>query len=117
MQILVPQKYTAHQVRNAELKRDEFKPAKRTSASANLDNMTSLGKAVLLCSGHVSKFSAKHARYRAHPDKKLRRVHGRCDDCQQVDLCFLFLNERDARAEQEKLEKFKRTVEYGHLST
>ena len=114
MQILVPQQYTKRQIKAAELKREEFRPSRYTSGSANLDNMIELGKAVLLCATHTRKFNAVKARYSAHPDKKLRRVVGNCDVCQEHGLSFLFLNERDAHGELMKVEKFKRSLEYGH---
>ena len=55
------------------------------------------------------------ARYRAHPDKKMRRVLGNCDVCRRFELSHLFLNEKDADEERKKLEKFNRAVEYGNL--
>jgi hypothetical protein len=110
--ILIPQKYTRKQVDRAETKRVEFKPNRYTSGSANLDDMVQLGKAVILCGTHVRKFEPVKARYRAHPDKNLRRVRGNCDVCQQFGLSTLFLNEKDAEAEQRKVEKFRRAAEY-----
>ena len=97
--------------------RDEFKPSRYTSGSANLDNMIALNKAVILCPPHARKFTPKQARYMAHPDKKLRRVMGRCDVCNETGLSFLYLNLKDAEAEQRKLEKFKRALEYGRFYT
>lgn len=113
--IIVPQKYTARQVKQAELKRDEFRRNPYTSGSANLDNMIALGKAVILCPDHTRKFSPKQAHYRAHPDKKFRRVLGNCDVCKAFGLSSLFLNEKDADEEQKKLERFNRAREYGTL--
>lgn len=113
--ILVPQSWTFRQIKREELKRDEFRPSRYTSGCANLDDMVACGKAVILCPDHSRKFSPKHAKYRAHPDAKFRRVLGNCDWCQQCGLSLLFLNEIDAHAEQKKLEKFKRSVEYGTL--
>lgn len=115
LQILVPQKYTARQINRAETRRVEFKPSRYTSGSSNLDDMIALSKAVILCEPHKRKFEPAKARYRAHPDKNMRRVLGRCDVCQQFGLSFLFLNEKDAYDEQKKLEKFKRAIEYGTL--
>lgn len=115
MDILVPQKYTVRQVKQAELKRGEFRRNPYTSGSANLDNMIALNKAVILCLDHTRKFSPRQAHYRAHPDKNLRRVLGNCDVCKQFGLSNLFLNEKDADEEQKKLEKFKRAYEYGAL--
>jgi len=115
LEIIVPQKYTRKQVSRANTKRVEFKPNRYTSGSANLDDMIALGKAVILCGTHVRKFEPKRARYRAHPDKNLRRVWGNCDVCQSDGVSFLFLNEKDAENEQRKLEKFRRALEYGHI--
>lgn len=115
MDILVPQKYSVRQIKRAELKRDEFRPSRYTSGCANLDNMIALNKAVILCPDHTRKFSPKAARYRAHPDAKLRRVLGNCDVCRQFGHAFLFLNERDADEEHKKVERFKRACEYGAL--
>lgn len=117
MEILVRRNYSPQQVKRAQLKRDEFRPGRYTSGSANLDDMIELKKAVILCDTHSRKFSPKAARYRAHPDKRLRRVLGNCDVCKQFGLSFLFLNEKDAHEEQKKLERFRRAVEYGHLLT
>lgn len=115
LEIIVPRQYTARQVKRAELKRDEFRPNPYTSGVANLDNMIALGKAVILCFDHSRKFSPAKAHYRAHPDKKLRRVIGNCDVCKQYGLSHLFLNEKDADEEQKKLERFNRALEYGAL--
>ena len=117
MEILVPQKYTALEVKKADLKRSEFRRNPYTSGSANLDDMVALGKAVILCGGHARKFEPRKAHYRAHPDKNLRRVVGNCDICKMYGLSFLFLNEKDADEEHRKLEKFKRAVEYGSIFT
>lgn len=115
MQILVPQKYSRRQVVDAETKRQEFKPNRYTSGVANLDDMVALGKAVILCDEHKRKFEPKKARYMPHPEKNLKRVHGRCDVCQQFGLSFLYLNEVDAHAEMVKIARFKRALEYGHF--
>ena len=115
MEILIPQKWTPKQVKRAELKRDEFRRNPYTSGSANLDNMIALNKAVILCPDHTRKFSPVKARYRAHPDKNLRRVISNCDVCKVFGLSNLFLNEKDAYEEQKKLEQFKRALEYGRI--
>lgn len=112
LEILIPQKYTRKEVTRAELKRDAFKPNRYTSGSANLDDMIALGKAVILCATHVRKFEPKKAHYRLHPEKNLRRVRGNCDVCQQFGFATLFINERDAEAEQRKVEKYRRAAEY-----
>ena len=114
-QILVPQKYSARQVKLADAKRDEFKPTRYTSGSANLDDMVATGRAVILCTTHARKFNPKAAKYRPHPAKNLRRVRGNCDVCQQFDLASLFINERQAEDEHRKLEKFRIAAEYGRL--
>lgn len=115
LEIHVPGKYTPRQVKRAELKRDEFRKNPYTSGSANLDDMIALGKAVILCGNHTRKFEPKRARYRLHPDKSLRRVRGNCDVCQQFGFATLFLNEKDAEAEQRKVEKFRRAAEYATI--
>lgn len=115
MTILVPRKWTPRQVKQAETKAVEFRPGRYTSGSANLDDMVALSKAVILCDVHTRKFSPKAARYRAHPDKRMRRVLGNCDVCKAFGLSFLFLNEKDAYEEQKKVERFNRALEYGHL--
>lgn len=113
--ILVPQKYSVADVKRADMKRVEFRPNRYTSGSANLDDMIQLGKAVILCETHVRKFEPVKARYRAHPDKNLRRVRGNCDVCKQFGFATLFLNEKDAEAEHRKVEKFRRATEYGRI--
>lgn len=117
LEIIVPGKHTPRQVDRAETRRAEFRPSRYTSGSANLDDMIALDKAVILCEAHARRFEPKRARYRAHPDKNLRRVRGNCDVCRQFGSAFLFLNERDALAEQRKLEKYRRAAEYARLFT
>lgn len=113
--ILVPLNWSERQVKRAELKSDEFRKNRYTSGSANLDDMIALGKAVILCETHVRKFEPAKARYRAHPDKNMRRIRGNCDVCQQFGYATLFLNEKDAEAEQRKVEKFRRAAEYATI--
>jgi len=115
--ILVKKERSQKQIDRAELRRDEFRPNRYTSGCANLDDMIELKKAVILCDNHTRKFSPKAARYRAHPDKRMRKVVGNCDVCKQFGVSFLFLNEVDAYGEQKKLEKFNRSLEYGQLVT
>ena len=117
MDILVRNQYTPRQILQARLKSMEFRRNRTTSGSANLDNQTALGKSVILCDSHVRKFNFKSARYRPHPDPKLRRVVGNCDVCKQFGLSFLFLNEVSALEEHKKLEKFKRALEYATIIT
>lgn len=117
MDILVAKSFTTRQIKRADTKRVEFKPNRYTSGSANVDDMVALKKAVILCDSHTRKFSPKAAKYRAHPDKNLRRVLGRCDACQAFGLSSLFLNEVDAHEEHLKIERFKRALEYGQLVT
>lgn len=113
--ILIPLKRTPKQINRAETKRVEFKPNRYTSGSANLDDMIQLGKAVILCGTHARKFEPVKARYRLHPDKNMRRVRGNCDVCQQFGFSSLYLNEKDAEAEQRKVEKFRRAAEYATI--
>ena len=115
MEILIPQKWTPRQIKRAELKRDEFRKGRYTSGSANLDDMIALSKAVILCPDHTRKFSPVKARYRAHPDKKFRRVVGNCDVCQQHGFSNFFLPEALAAEEQKKVEKHRLALEYGAL--
>ena len=117
MDILVRHEYTPGQVRQAHLKSLEFKRNRTTSGCANLDDQIAIGKAVILCDVHARRFSPTAARYRAHPDKNLRRVIGNCDVCKQFGLSALFLNEKDAHDEQRKVEKFKLALEYAHILT
>lgn len=114
-EIIVGRKHSAAEVEAANLKAAEFRRNRYTSGSAHLDDMIALGKAVILCSVHTRKFSPKKAKYRAHPDKRMRRVNGQCDVCKSVELCFMFLNEKSAHEEEVKVEKFKRAVEYSHI--
>lgn len=109
--ILVAKKYTPAQVQRAELKANEFRPSRYTSGCANLDNMTALGKAVILCETHARKFKPALARYCEHPAKNLKRIHGACDVCHEVSLSFLYVNEVDAFAERRKVELFRRAQE------
>lgn len=115
MEILVPQRYTVRQIKQAEARRDEFRPNRYTSGSANLDDMIATGRAVILCETHARKFSPEKAHYRAHPAKHLRRVIGMCDVCKENGLSFLFINGKDADDEERKVLKFKRALEYGHF--
>lgn len=115
LEIVVPQKYTPLQKQVADARRNEFRRNPYTSGSANLDNMVALSKAVILCSAHKRKFNARAARYEQHPAKNLRRVRGNCDVCNQFDLGFLFICERDATEEHRKLEKHQRGLEYAHF--
>ena len=116
LEIIVTQKYTEQQKQVAAVKRTEFRRNPYTSGSANLDNMISLCKALVLCDTHKRKFNAKAARYRQHPAKQLRRVRGNCDVCKQFDLGFLFICDRDADEEQRKLDKWQRGIEYAHFA-
>lgn len=116
MDIIVGRKYTPIEEEVAKMKSAEFRRNRYTSGSAHLDDMIALGKALILCEAHTRKFSPKQARYRAHPDKRLRRVNGRCDVCKVPELCFLFLTEQSAMDEQKKLEKFNRAREFGHIT-
>lgn len=115
MEILVREQYTPQQVERANLKKVEFRRNPYTTGSAHLDDLISLGKAVVLCSSHVRKFNPKAARYKAHPAKNMRRVQGNCDVCQQFGHASLFLNEKDALDEQRKLEKWNRGIEYARF--
>ena len=117
MDILIPQKWTPRQVNQANTKRAEFRRNPNTSGSANLDNMIALEKAVILCPAHTRKFSPKQVRYSVHPDKRMRRVVGRCDVCKEFGLSHLFICEKDAQEERKKVERFNRAREYGKFVT
>lgn len=109
-------KYSAQDVDVAKVKAAEFRRNPYTTGSANLDNMIALGKAVILCPLCKRKFSPPKAKYRAHPDPRMRRVNGQCDWCKSVDLSFLYLPEQQAEEEHRKVEKFNRAREYGHIT-
>ena len=115
MEILVPQKWTPRQIDLANTQRAEFRRNPYTSGCANLDNMIALDKAVILCPAHTRKFNPKAARYCVHPAKNLRRVIGACDVCKDIGLSNLFICEKDAVGERQKLERFNRAREYGFL--
>lgn len=100
----------------AKAKAAEFRRNPYTTGSANLDNMIALSKAVILCPPHKKKFSPEKAKYRLHPDPRMRRVNGQCDWCKSFELSWLFLNEVQAEDEQRKVEKFNRAREYGHIT-
>ena len=115
LEIVVPGKYSQAEMQLADLKRVEFRRNRYTSGCAHLDDLITLGKAVILCDTHVRKFNAKAARYRAHPAKHMRRVQGNCDVCRQFGFASLFLNEKDALDEQRKTEKYLRNIEYARV--
>ena len=115
MDILVGRKHSAAEIEAAKVKAAEFRRNRYTTGSAHLDDMVTLGKAVILCAVHARKFSPKQAHYRAHPDQRMRRVNGQCDVCRTPGLSSMFICERDALDEAKKLEKFKRVLEYGHF--
>ena len=74
--ILVRGDYSPAEVKRAELKRAEFRRNPYTSGSAHLDDMITLGKAILLCDQHARKFSLKSARYEVHAAPNMRRSSG-----------------------------------------
>ena len=115
MEIIVPGQYSESDVRRAHLQNLEFRRNPYTSGSANLDNMVALNKAVLLCDTHVRKFNAKASKYVRHPAKNLRRVHGKCEVCNEYSLTHLFICERDALQEKAKLDKWRRGSEYSRF--
>lgn len=115
MDVLVRGKYTPDQLTRADLKRVEFRKNPYTTGCSHLDDLITLGKAVILCDTHVRKFNPKAARYRAHPAKAMRRVQGNCDVCQQFGKASLFINEKDAHDQQRLEEKHLRDIEYAHF--
>ena len=115
LEILIPQKWTHRQVKDAKVKAAEFRRNKFTTGSANLDDMVALKKAVILCGSHARKFEYRKAKYAPHPDKNMRIVKGTCDVCKAWDLCTLFLNGKDAEDQHRALEKYRRDREYATL--
>lgn len=113
--VLVRRDYSPRQVNLAELKRVEFRRNHYTSGSAHLDDMITLGKAIVLCDSHARKFKPRLARYELHPAQNMRRVQGNCDVCQAMGLATLFLPESQAVDERRKYEKYRRASEYAHV--
>ena len=113
--ILVRKDYTAAEIKRAQLARDEFRPNRYTSGSANLDDMIALRKAVILCDSHARKFKPRAAHYELHPAKNMRRVQGNCDVCKMYGLASLFLHESLALDERRKWERYRIALEYGTL--
>ena len=115
MEILVRQDYTPAQVDRAKTKAAEFRRNRYTSGSAHLDDMITLGKAIILCDLHARKFKPKLARYSLHPAENMRRVQGNCDWCKMFGFATFYLPEKLAMDERKKVEKYRRATEYGHL--
>ena len=113
--ILVKAEYTPAQVKRAEAKRLEFRRNRYTSGVSHLDDLIALGKALILCDAHARRFDWKRARYRPHPDPKMRRVIGNCDVCKIPGLARLYLCGKDAEQQQRQYEKFKRALEYANF--
>jgi len=115
MEILVRQDFTPEQIKKAELAQAEFRRNRFTSGVAHLDDLISLGKAVILCDSHTRKFNAKAAHYERHPAGNLRRVWGNCDHCKTPALTTLFVCERDAVEHRRNWEKARLSREYGTI--
>lgn len=113
--ILVRKDFTPGEIKRAELARDEFRPGRYTSGSANLDDMIALRKAVILCDLHVRKFKPRAAHYELHPAENMRRVQGACDVCKMFGLATLFICEADAIGERKKWAAYRTAAEYGTL--
>lgn len=115
MDILVRQDFTPGQIERSQVKAAEFRRNRYTSGSAHLDDMISLGKAIILCDSHARRFKPRAARYELHPAETLRRVQGNCDVCKMFGFATLYLPEKMALDERMKADKFRRASEYGHL--
>ena len=117
MGILVRKDFSPGEIKRAQVARDEFRPNRYTSGSANLDDMVALRKAVILCDQHARKFNRRAARYELHPAENMRRVQGACDVCKVFGFAFLFLHESDASGARKKWERYRTAAEYGKLFT
>ena len=115
-EIIVRGNYSAAEIRKAEMKRAEFKRNPYTSGSAHLDDLITLGKAILLCDQHARKFNARVARYEPHPSPNMRRGIGSCDVCGIPGLGRLYVCGKDAVEHRMNWERFRRAAEYAHLT-
>ena len=115
MEIIVRGNYTPRQVKDAEAKRLEFRRNRFTTGVAHLDDLITLGKAVILCDSHARRFEWRKARYAPHPDPKMRRVVAECDVCKMNGIGRLYLCGNDAEVQQKSFEKYKRALEYQHI--
>lgn len=113
--ILVRKDFTPGEIKRASLKRDEFRPNRYTSGSANLDNMIALRKAVILCDSHARKFKPRAAHYEPHPAPNMRRVIGNCDVCRACQPGALFLHESQAVDERRKHELYRQAADYDRI--
>jgi predicted metal-dependent hydrolase len=113
--ILIPRKYTAREIKRADVARTEFRPNRYTSGSANLDDMIALRKAVILCDQHARKFKPRAAHYELHPAPNMKRVQGRCDVCKVFGLSWLYLNAADALEQRKLWHRARVAMEYGTL--
>lgn len=115
VEILVRQNYSPQEIKRAAVARSEFRRNRFTSGSAHLDDLITLGKAIVLCDSHARKFwprAARAAKYERHPDHNLRRVIGNCDVCNTPGLASLFVCGHDAVEHRRNWEKAKRDMEY-----
>ena len=120
VEILVRQNYLPDEIKQAAIVRSEFRRNRFTSVSAHLDDLITLGKAIVLCDSHARKFwprGARAAKYERHPDHNLRRVIGNCDVCNASGLASLFVSGHDAVEHRRNWEKSKRAMEYGRIVT
>ncbi len=115
MDLLLRKDFSAGEIRKAELARDEFRRNRFTSGASHLDDLVTLGKAVLLCDSHARKFSAKTSHYERHPAQNLRRVIGNCDVCNMPGLNTLFVSCQDAVQHRHNWAKARVAREYGTI--
>ena len=117
LDFLIPRKWTAKQIVWARMKAAEFRRNSYTSDCAHINDLVALGKAVVLCDSHTSKFSARWARYERHPDPNLHRVTGNCDACNIPGPANLFICAAAAVVYRKQREKFVRDSEYARIVT
>lgn len=115
MEILVRQDFSPQEIKRAEVARDEFKRNRFTTGSAHLDDLVTLGKAVILCDPHARKFNAKTSKYERHPAPNLRKVWGNCDLCNTPGLNTLFVNCAEAVEHRRSWERARTAMEYGTI--
>jgi len=115
MDILIRQDFTKDEIKRAEIARLEFRKNRFTSGVSHLDDLVTLGKAVLLCDSHARKFNAKTSKYEKHPAENLRRVIGNCDLCNMPGLHTLFVNSSDAVEHRRNWERARTSMEYGTI--
>lgn len=114
--IIVKQRFSVSDIKQADMKRAQFKPAKATSAASNVLDMADLGKSVMLCEDHVKQFAtpAVLSKY-GYRQVKDTKVAGNCDYCKCHTVCTLFLREDDFNAVWGFRERQRVNREYGAI--